>query len=285
MKQPASVLLLTAALAGCATSPGGDPMQFNTGIKANKTISVEVFNARSNRDEVVPVRVYLPPTPSPAKPALVFMGHCTGQLVPIHKHLIATMLEKGAVVAEVATMEARGRPSQLCDENRFDTGNLRSEEAFRARDALAALGLADPKNVAVYGSSHGGYTLSWVIYGAAANNYSTSPPFRAAVGIYPGCRPFRTPEAIVKTPTLLMLGDRDNWTPVAPCAEMLRVTRGGEPLEMIVFPNATHSWDVNRPGRNSVTTSGEPTYLEYNDAVTRESFAKTMEFFSRYLDF
>ena len=119
------------------------------------------------------------------------------------------------------------------------------------------------------------------------------PAFRAAVAFYPGCRTLgrATPLYQPYAPLLILSGGADDWTPAAPCAEMMRVAQDrGAPADIVVYPDAHHSFDrvnlpvryrpnvrnLNKPDRLGATVGEHP---EAREAATQ----RTLEFFSQTL--
>lgn len=123
-------------------------------------------------------------------------------------------------------------------------------EAF---DAYAALGwlvrqsFVDPDRVALIGFSMGGIaTLFGVERGSLEK--SRRRRFRAAIAFYPRCRFF---SGVMTVPTLILVGDKDDWTPASMCRDMM-ARRGGKgaPVKLIVYPGATHAFNFPfRPRR------------------------------------
>jgi dienelactone hydrolase len=60
-------------------------------------------------------------------------------------------------------------------------------------------------------------------------------------------------------PLLLLLGEADDWTPIAPC-QALAARGDGAPIEMHVYPGAYHGFDGRGPVRlrNDVPGGARP---------------------------
>src|SRR5206468_3985481 len=120
--------------------------------------------------------------------------------------------------------------------------------------------------------------------------------FAAAVALYPGCAPAartwinRSGVYQPIAPLLILIGEKDDWTPAAPCQALADAAqRAGHPVSLKIYPGAHHSFDSNRPvrfvaarinpnapGGRGATTGGEPT--AWADAI-REVVA----FFGKHL--
>lgn len=69
------------------------------------------------------------------------------------------------------------------------------------------------------------------------------PPFRAAVVYYPECygvtRPLR-----VSVPLLMLLADQDEVSWTWACQDLVKRLPSGLPVEVCVYPEARHAFDV-----------------------------------------
>ena len=101
--------------------------------------------------------------------------------------------------------------------------------------------------------------------------------FAAAVAYYPWC-PDR---AAVGVPTLILIGELDDWAPARACRNMMaRRTTLGAPLRLVVYPDAHHAFNL-KVGPSSHYGHR----LEYNEdadrAAWRETAAALREAFAR----
>lgn len=100
----------------------------------------------------------------------------------------------------------------------------------------------------------------------------------AVVGYYPGCpdseksyyERFLNP----KIPMAIMIGENDDWTPLAPCLE----TNKNSKYEMHIYPNSSHGFDMNERQRTYLNHR-----LWYNHEADVDSRKQTNEFFKKYL--
>ena len=74
--------------------------------------------------------------------------------------------------------------------------------------------------------------------------------FRAAIAFYPPCLGFKDNMTV---PTLILIGELDDWTPADECRNMAEgrddwgISRQkglGFPIELIVYPGAYHGFDM-----------------------------------------
>jgi dienelactone hydrolase len=127
--------------------------------------------------------------------------------------------------------------------------HLLSPVRDRADDARGALrylqGLAGvrPDRVGLLGWSNGAAaTLS-----AVFDQGSRERDFRAAVAFYPNCtRQYPgSPDFRPYAPLYILVGEKDDWTPAAPCVALAERARArGAPIVIKVYPGAHHSFDA-----------------------------------------
>jgi dienelactone hydrolase len=163
------------------------------------------------------------------------------------------------------------------------TVEMRRGDAIAAVDWLARQPTVDPQRIVLLGWSHGASTLLTAL-NAARPEYARN--VAAAVAFYPGCsglrngaltnEPFR-----LQAPLLMLLGEKDDWTPPGRCLELAERVRQAQPgvdLEVHVYPDSYHGFDSSRPvrfragipngtNRNGVHQGGNP---EARDAALRE---------------
>jgi dienelactone hydrolase len=115
--------------------------------------------------------------------------------------------------------------------------------AKRSDDVYAALshlnGLQSVAPYVLVGWSNGGSTALQVLN--SANWPAALPKPRLAFVFYPGCEPAERLRLVPVSPTTVLLGAKDNWTPPEPC---LRWADNQKPLiSTVLYENATHGFD------------------------------------------
>jgi dienelactone hydrolase len=123
-----------------------------------------------------------------------------------------------------------------------------AQDAYAALRYLAAQDFVDPDRVAVMGwSMGGGAVLTAVEQGGLITDQELR--FKAAIAYYPPCA---ASSGTMTVPTLVIVGEGDDWEPAAACRAMaahqsdIGITRtsGGAPVTLIVLPGATHGFDT-----------------------------------------
>ena len=153
-------------------------------------------------------------------------------------------------------------------------------DAYRALNFLVRQPFVDPARVAVLGFSQGGWlALTSVEHGAVEQ----TPPnkFRAAIAFYP---PASRSQGNMTVPTLILIGERDDWTPAQECRNMVdgrddwgisRQKSDGVPIRLIVYPGAYHAFDAPSL-KTPIQFLGH--HLEFNQSATDQSIDAVREF-------
>jgi dienelactone hydrolase len=206
-------------------------------------------------------------------PAVVVLHGCNGMFG--HSAVIADRLSSwgyvtlavdslGPRVSGIANLCRRGLPDQVFD-------------AYAAFRHLSQLSFVDPARVAVFGQSMGGETaIHAVDHDLAAQFFKER--FRAAIAYYPYCD---IPAATMTAPTLILIGEADETSPVEQCRHMVAHARPeGAPIALTVYPGVHHNFDV------ALLTPGvryQGFWLEYNEPAAKDAEEKTRAFLDAHL--
>jgi dienelactone hydrolase len=184
----------------------------------------------------------------------------------------------GYVALSVDSFSPRGLQGQ---------GNVAKEQAgdaFEALHYLVGLPQVRANAVALIGFSYGGSsTLADLEQGSSiARLYPER--FRAGVAFYPECS---GSSGFMTVPTLILIGELDDWTPALDCADMAagksvipvsRKVGDRSNVKLVVYPGVHHGFDIADldmiPG--GVTVQGHR--LEYNAAATRDAAQRVRAF-------
>ena len=150
--------------------------------------------------------------------------------------------------------------------NRYDWGGADFKDVLAAADHVIGLGVADPDRLGIGGWSYGGYMSAWAItqttrFKAAAigapmtdlvSMYGASERWSHSYDTWYLGTPYenrelfnqRSPITFVqnaRTPTLLLVGEKDENTPLFQCLEFLRgLQRHGVEAKLAVYTGAAH---------------------------------------------
>jgi dienelactone hydrolase len=234
-----AVVLLSAALGMAAPSDaqglawlGGDTVQ-----AAAHRMDLTPLPAPSDQ----PLIGYLARPDTPGRhPALVVLHGCGG-FGPADV-VAAEVLKSYGYVA--LALDSLGRLN-VCTHG-IDGDVAEAFDAHTALGWLARQNFVDPDRVALLGFSMGGAAaLASVEAGPIEKIHRRH--FRAAIAYDPGClsRP-----GVMTVPTLILNGDKDDWSRASHCRKMMARRRGkGAPATLIVYPGATHVFNFPGPAR------------------------------------
>ena len=200
-----------------------------------------ILGAPASADELVkfasagggdPIQGYLTrPKGAGPFPAVVLLHTCLG--LPANRRSTADAFAKwGYVALFVDDFSTRGLKETCAVDF-----NEAMADAYGALGFLAGQPFVDAARIAAVGFSQGGDTALRL----AASPAGAGAAFKAAAAFYPPCA--NEADASLKTPTLILVGARDDVTPAADCAALAKRQAPGE-VTLIVYPGAAHAFDL-----------------------------------------
>ena len=258
-------LLATAAFV-IALVIGSAPLCFSAAAESQGTI-VEL---ETPLESAHPLQGYLRhPTRKGPSPAVVLLHGCNGNFRRLDERWGNRIASWGYVTLAVDSFGPRGLRNTCSNGAPIELAH----DAYRALNFLVSQPFVDPARVAALGFSQGGWlALSSVERGIVEQTARNK--FRAAIAFYPHCLAFKDNMTV---PTLILIGELDDWTPAAECRAMVEgrddfgiSRRAGEgiPVKLIVYPGAYHAFD-SPALRDSVQYFGHR--LEYNEQATGQA--------------
>jgi dienelactone hydrolase len=250
--------------------------------------AVECPSARSQSDGAVvefesplarpqPLQGYLrqPNSPGPSR-AVILLHGCNGDWRRLDERWGKRIASWGYVTLSVDSFGPRGIKSTCSSGAPVDL----AFDAYRALAFLVQQPYVDPARIALLGFSQGGWlALSSIEPGVLEQ---TSPnKFRAAIAFYPPCIGFKGKMTV---PTLILIGELDDWTPAEACRNMVdgrddwgisRRRSEGAPVKLVVYPGAHHGFDAPSL-KTSIELLGH--HLEFNQSATDQSIKAVHEF-------
>jgi dienelactone hydrolase len=261
-------------------------------------LSIPTTAPNGARDRI-PATLTAPDGPGPF-PAVVIMHDCSG-LGPGSSgapgRWSRELVGRGYVTILPDSFTTRGHPGGVCTV--AAASGPRVSPARRVQDAYAALAYlrtlpnVDGRRVGIMGGSHGGTTTLATMVAPEGERGG----FAAAVALYPGCgmrlgsaRADLTGVYRPWAPLLILIGDKDDWTPAEHCRTLADAARAaGQPVSITIYPGAYHSFDsynpvryvearinANAPGGRGATTGG-------NAEAWADSIRQVTAFFGRHL--
>src|SRR5262249_2873045 len=211
--------------------------------------------------------LYLPPGNGPF-PAVVFMPPCTGRLpIKLERAEGEHYNALGYALLAVDSFGPRGFEDGC--------GGVGSSvdlvmDAYGALLYLAALPFIDAERIAIVGySKSADPVLSVVGFDCLVRLFDRQ--FRVAVAYYPFCQ--RQESIAVSVPTLILIGERDDWNFARDCRKLMTQRNGlGALIRLVVLPDAHHSFNLQLPPRSHYGH-----HLEYDGAADRAAWSATVE--------
>ena len=209
-------------------------------------------------------------------PAVILLHACTG--FSEHDTAAAAALKSWGYVA--LALDSLG-DANMCAGGGGVTAEL--FDAYAALHYLTAQSFVAGNRIAVMGYSMGGIAaLEAVDKDGIGRPHEAS--FRAAVTYYPLCQ-FSTGN--LTAPTLILIGERDDWAIPDACRKLAahesdigitRVNGTGAPVDLIVYPDATHAFDFKLPPRRNLGH-----FEQYNEEAARDAEIRVRAFLRQQL--
>jgi dienelactone hydrolase len=241
--------------------------------------------------------LFRPPGNEP-RPAIVGLHGCSGMMLrsgsisPLYRAWGTALSGAGYVVLLVDSFGPR-QHGEMCSMTGFDLNlyRKRQNDAYGALAFLQAQPFVRADRVGLIGwSQGGGVTLATIGTPSRLPATLQHGDFRVAVAFYPGsCRDGAQLVGWTTTvPLLVLMGDADVWTPLAPCqAFFAGATARGTRVEMQTYPGAYHAFDApNRPRTELPdyrTRAGVVPIVGTDPAARADAFARVPAFLARYL--
>jgi len=233
-------------------------------------------------------------------PALVFLHGCGGLLNARSGEInlreadwAARLTRVGYVVLMVDSLSPRGH-GEMCSRRGFDRGIYlqRPKDAYGALRYLQAQPFVRPDRVGLMGWSQGGGVILLSIRTDSLGRSAELPAedFRVAVAFYPGSCNAQVLRSSWNSeiPLLVLIGERDNWTPVTPCKALVDGAVGrGSKVEMRIYPDAYHDFDWPNKQLGELpayrTSSGVVPITGMNPAARADALERVPKFLAKYL--
>ena len=210
-------------------------------------------------------------------PAIVVMHGCGGPS-PRTSVWGRRLADWGYVALVLDSFSARGVKS-VCTTPGVVTPNMRVADVAGAIDFLAKRRDVAKGRFGLIGFSHGGSTA---IRATQKSFDLAKRGLVASVAYYPGCNPAFDRE--VDVPLLILIGDKDDWTPADSCRKLQAAgfTRP-DLVDAVYYPNAYHSFDNKASDRTITVADGKSHRLGYDPSAAPDAEARTRAFFDKYL--
>lgn len=232
------IILFLVALAALSASRAG----------AQETVKFEATQPFSADELLLKAELFRPDGPGHF-PAVVLMHGCGGWQPAVHYALnthARYLREHGFVVLNLDSFGPRHTSGgKLCADDRalYKALSYRTQDAFDALHYLQKLDYVAPDNIFLMGQSNGGAVAIRVAKTATSQVHNNGgAAFRGVVAYYPWCGEFGGSRVSLASPLLIFAGGRDDWVPARECQN---VKATGAALEVTIYPEAAHSFDLD----------------------------------------
>ncbi len=271
---PRSRMTAFVLLASLAASSGGPAAHAAADIPPPERVEFEGLPARAGP---LTLRGYLRrPEGSSRMPAVVLLHGCNGNGQGLDARWGAKLASWGYVTLTIDSFGPRGITNACENGPPPDVGT----DAYRGLNFLARQPFVDPANVSLMGFSQGAY-LTILSTERGLIERLSKHKFRAAIAFYPLCTGFK---GVMTVPTLVLIGDRDDWTPAEACRTMAeglddwgisRSKSNGPPVRLVIYPGAYHAFDIPEL-QKPIQYFGH--HLEFNKEATDQSVVAVRNF-------
>jgi dienelactone hydrolase len=180
------------------------------------------------------------PTGAGPFPAIVYMSGCAGLNNPpemgLEKTVINHLLAKGVATLVVDPFTPRNEPEGVCanlNEKTFvQYASRGGNDAVAALKVLKAMPDIDANRVFLEGYSFGAISSLFATDTNTPGTHDTK--IAGLIAYYPYCYD----KVEFSAPTLVLIGDKDDWTPAALC----QAVESKPNVKVVVFPGATHAF-------------------------------------------
>lgn len=283
---------------------------------------VTLASTTDGQPQQIPATILKPEGQGPF-PAIVIAHDCSGlgaRSSGAPGRWGSLLAGQGYVVIIPDSFSPRGFPDGVCTlaagasgpSSRITFPIMRAIDEFAALDYLRSLAYVDAAHIGLMGGSHGGSTALATMVDAinplAVQARAASSGFAAAIALYPGCgaryggwnveRQLRDHGPITRyigiykpvAPLLILIGEKDDWTPADQCQALTQAAQGaGYAVTIKVYPGASHSFDSSFPPRyvdqhrNANKLEGHGATAGGDAAAWADAIVEVKAFFARYL--
>lgn len=206
-------------------------------------------------------------------PAVVYMSGCNGLNFPPEiqqeKRVIDNFLSNGIATLIVDPFTARGEKDGACDKLNVQGFTRGGNDAVAAVKVLKAMPDIDPGKIFLQGYSYGAISALYAVDTKTPGSHDTS--VAGLIAYYPYCYDNVDPAV----PTLVLIGEKDDWTPAAAC----KAVTGKTDFELVVYPGATHGF--TEPFEKPFDVDGH--HLAHDEAATKNAQERVDAFIANRL--
>jgi dienelactone hydrolase len=189
------------------------------------------------------------------------------------KSVIDEMTSKGIATLIVDPFTPRGEKEGLCEKIGAETfvqlGSRGGSDTLAAVRLLRTMSDIDPVRIFLLGYSWGAISSLFAVDAASPTSHDAG--VAGLIAYYPYCWDKVDPTV----PTLIMIGEKDDWTPAALCEKV----QGKQNVEVVVYAGDTHAFTT--PMDHPVDYLGH--HMVYDEESTEDAQDRADAFLDAHL--
>ena len=209
-------------------------------------------------------------------PAVIYMSGCAGLGTrgerALQKTVIVHLLSKGVATLIVDPFTPRNEMAGVCIKVNPTTfpelARRGGSDVWAAVNVLKEMADIDPNKIFLQGYSWGAVSSLFAV--DRKNPVKHHTKIAGVIAYYPRCYEGVDPSV----PTLVMIGDQDDWTPVRAC----QAVAGKPNLEVVVYSKQTHGFVL--PGMDGYFLGH---HLVYDEESTRDAEQRADGFMAAHM--
>ncbi len=175
-------------------------------------------------------------------PALVFM-HGSGGRLARHQRYLELARALGFATLQIDSFRARGIGSTVGNQANV-TAAMMTVDALRGLDFLTQRPDIDANKIVIMGSSKGATAALYATWAPTRRKVAGDLDFAGYVLLYPYCTTIEDGD-VTTNPVHVFIGEKDNWTPPAPCLKQAeRMKARGRNWAITLYEDAYHGFDA-----------------------------------------
>ena len=219
--------------------------------------------------------LFKPPGAGPF-PAVVYMQGCSGIDGPLLRAVQKTttdhLLAKGVAILIVDPFTPRKESGGVCAnlgdrEKAIPYFSRGSNDILGALKVLEAMPDIDTKHIFLQGYSYGAIAS---LFATETKNSANHAKVAGVIAYYPFCYDGVDPSV----PVLVLIGEKDDWTPAAKCQALTEKAK----FEVVVYPGAYHVF--NQPSEKPRDSLGH--HLVYDEKATQDALQRADAFMAAH---
>lgn len=211
----------------------------------------DLLNAeRSTYDVKISADLIYPQKIGERMPAFVFLHGSGGRLFHHHRYLELAR-EHGFATLQIDSFGPRGVGSTVGNQTNV-TAAMMTADALRALVFLAKQPNIDPDKIVIMGSSKGGVAALYAAWNPVRETIAGGLDYAGYLLLYPLCTKIEDGK-VTANAVRVFIGDKDNWTPAAPCiAQAERMQALGRDWAITLYEGAYHGFDAPIAGIRNI---------------------------------